>query len=86
MDDNFCPICLGPIEETGVTIGCNHDFCARCMMRWILQTKDSFVTCPMCRQQVDADEIVFFIPCPPINNPHEINPHEKPSDSGEKKE
>ena len=52
--DWMCPICLTdvPFVETAIVKGCNHLFCANCILNWVA-FKDKCI-CPSCRNPFDV--------------------------------
>ena len=56
-DENVCPICLSPFDETDSVFAskqCSHKFHADCILEW-LHTKDHN-DCPVCRAEVISKE------------------------------
>ena len=50
-----CGVCFDDVQATHVVrTGCNHDFCADCMIGWAKQRGiKSFIQCPCCRAEID---------------------------------
>lgn len=50
-----CPICLSEGDEMFCTVrtkACGHDFCIKCLRRWIATDK---LTCPSCKTDIRAN-------------------------------
>jgi hypothetical protein len=56
MISGNCNICLDKLVNPIMEPGCHNLFCGRCILTW-LQTKQ---TCPLCRQNVVANELVYL--------------------------
>ena len=52
--DGSCGICFDEMKEDNIVkTGCNHDFCADCMIGWAKQRGiKSFIQCPCCRAEI----------------------------------
>ena len=58
-----CPICKEAEDSAAfLQLPCNHSYHRQCMMQWALTSPTDTVTCPMCRQTVEASFI-----CMPIS-------------------
>ena len=44
-----CAICLDNKNTTFLTIPCKHEFCDKCIFKWLEEHK----SCPLCRRIVD---------------------------------
>ncbi|KAJ3146068.1 hypothetical protein HK101_002370, partial [Irineochytrium annulatum] len=44
-----CPICLQPFEDRSSLVGCGHEFCHECLLRWGEVSR----ACPMCKRAFD---------------------------------
>ncbi|GAF87406.1 unnamed protein product, partial [marine sediment metagenome] len=51
-----CTICYSKIVSPVMEPSCQNIFCAKCLLKWLQQSD----TCPMCRQQVDTQNLVYI--------------------------
>ena len=56
MVNGNCNICFDKLVNPIVEPACHNLFCGKCLLTW-LQTKQS---CPLCRQNVVANELIYF--------------------------
>lgn len=55
---NFtCVICCGIITDASFIVNCGHEFCQRCILRWLNEEHN---TCPICRGPASGG----LRPCP----------------------
>lgn len=56
MVSGTCNICFEKLKNPIMEPSCNNIFCGRCILTW-LQTKQ---TCPLCRENIVASELIYL--------------------------
>ena len=56
-----CAVCLEPVSDEFVLLGCSHKFCAICINR-LMSHSPNVVKCPSCRFAMNSREIAFIAP------------------------
>lgn len=51
-----CPICYGTIKDPIMEISCCRIFCFKCLLTWLQKNP----TCPICRLDIELDDLVFI--------------------------
>ena len=51
-----CTICYSKLSSPVMEPACQNLFCAKCLLTWLQQNE----TCPMCRQKVDTQNLVYI--------------------------
>ena len=49
-NDLICPICVGVFRKVRLTSTCKHNFCKKCLSKWLYDHSD----CPYCRTKISS--------------------------------
>jgi hypothetical protein len=58
-----CNICLEPISNPIMESNCQNIFCGICLLKWL----ENKTTCPLCREHIHADQLIYIGECK-VNN------------------
>lgn len=57
-EDAICAICKLENMVNGLLTPCNHKFCARCILTWLVLNNNC--SCPLCRQKIDVSDLFIL--------------------------
>jgi hypothetical protein len=65
---NDCNICLEPISNPVMESKCQNIFCGSCLLKWL----ENKTTCPLCRENITPDQLIYITQCKLTNIPLKI--------------
>ena len=63
-----CNICLEPISNPIMESNCQNIFCGICLLKWL----ENKTTCPLCREHIHTDQLIYIGECKVNNAPHTV--------------
>ena len=65
---NDCNICLEPISNPVMESKCQNIFCGSCLLKWL----ENKTTCPLCREHITPDQLIYIKQCKLTNIPLKV--------------
>lgn len=60
-EKNYCCICLDNItKKKNIILNCNHSFHSLCFKNYINSINNNIFNCPLCRKEIDIEDISIF--------------------------
>ena len=52
-----CNICY---SDSNFVSNCNHNYCIKCITKWIGEKNDTDIKCPYCQQDIDIRQCTYY--------------------------